>query len=96
MSTTATAVPSVESQWVLPSRGRVGMLSLIAAEFAIFIIFVVAYLFYIGKKSCWSDAEGRARGPDLRHRLSPVQQPDDSCRGGGSAEWQGPRFQQTP
>ncbi len=32
-----------------PTRGRVGMLSLIAAESAIFSIFVVAYLFYIGK-----------------------------------------------
>ncbi len=30
-------------------RGRVGMLSLIAAEAAIFTIFVVAYLFYVGK-----------------------------------------------
>ncbi len=30
-------------------RGRVGMLCLIAAESAIFTIFVVAYLFYIGK-----------------------------------------------
>jgi cytochrome c oxidase subunit 3/cytochrome o ubiquinol oxidase subunit 3 len=35
--------------WELPSRGRVGMFSLIAAESAIFTIFVVAYLFYIGK-----------------------------------------------
>src|SRR3979409_731925 len=33
----------------LPSRGRVGMFSLISAESAIFTIFVVAYLFYIGK-----------------------------------------------
>ena len=30
-------------------RGRLGMLCLIAAEAAIFTIFVVAYLFYIGK-----------------------------------------------
>jgi cytochrome c oxidase subunit 3/cytochrome o ubiquinol oxidase subunit 3 len=36
-------------QWTLPSRGRVGMYCLIAAEAAIFTIFVVAYLFYIGK-----------------------------------------------
>jgi cytochrome c oxidase subunit III len=35
--------------WELPERGRVGMLVLIAAESAIFIIFVIAYLFYIGK-----------------------------------------------
>ena len=34
---------------MLPSRGRVGMASLIAAESAIFVIFVVAYLFYSGK-----------------------------------------------
>src|SRR3984885_4624274 len=35
--------------WRLPSRGRVGMYCLIAAEAAIFTIFVVAYLFYLGK-----------------------------------------------
>jgi cytochrome c oxidase subunit 3 len=35
--------------WRLPSRGRVGMWCLIAAESAIFTIVVVAYLFYIGK-----------------------------------------------
>jgi cytochrome c oxidase subunit III len=40
---------SPELVWKLPSRGHVGMLSLIAAELAIFTIFVVAYLFYIGK-----------------------------------------------
>jgi len=39
----------IESEWVLPSRGLVGMFSLIAAEAAIFTIFVVAYIFYIGK-----------------------------------------------
>jgi cytochrome c oxidase subunit III len=38
-----------EPEWILPSRGRVGMISLIAAESAIFTIFVVAYIFYIGK-----------------------------------------------
>jgi cytochrome c oxidase subunit 3 len=35
--------------WVLPSRGMVGMTCLILAEIAIFVIFVVAYIFYIGK-----------------------------------------------
>jgi cytochrome c oxidase subunit 3 len=39
----------MEPDLVLPSRGRVGMFTLIAAESAIFTIFVVAYLFYIGK-----------------------------------------------
>jgi len=32
-----------------PDRGRVGMFALISAEAAIFTIFVVAYLFYVGK-----------------------------------------------
>ena len=41
------AAPKVE--WDHPSRGRVGMFGLIAAEAAIFTIFVVAYLFYVGK-----------------------------------------------
>jgi len=35
--------------WTLPSRGIVGMWSFIVAESAIFTIFVVAYLFYLGK-----------------------------------------------
>ena len=47
------APPAVMSDanitWELPSRGRIGMYCLISAESAIFTIFVVAYLFYIGK-----------------------------------------------
>ena len=35
--------------WNLPYRGKVGMASLIIAESAIFTIFVVAYLYYLGK-----------------------------------------------
>src|SRR5437588_10622635 len=41
--------PAAAMAWTLPSRGRVGMFSLIGAEAAIFVIFVVAYLFYVGK-----------------------------------------------
>jgi cytochrome c oxidase subunit 3 len=40
---------ALEIPWELPSRGRVGMYCLIGAESAIFVIFVVAYLFYVGK-----------------------------------------------
>jgi cytochrome c oxidase subunit 3/cytochrome o ubiquinol oxidase subunit 3 len=40
-----------EPNWVLPSRGTVAMFCLIAAEAAIFTIFVVAYLFYLGKSA---------------------------------------------
>ncbi|MCU1299545.1 MAG: cytochrome c oxidase, subunit [Acidobacteriaceae bacterium] len=36
-------------EWELPGRGHVAMWGLIAAEAAIFTIFVVAYLFYLGK-----------------------------------------------
>jgi cytochrome c oxidase subunit III len=43
-------IPSAPDQpWHLPSRGRVAMYCLIIAESAIFTIFVVAYIFYIGK-----------------------------------------------
>ena len=49
MSTMPVAMPGIETPWTLPYRGRVGMFSLIAAESAIFTIFVVAYIFYIGK-----------------------------------------------
>ncbi len=46
---TASQMPVPDPNWVLPSRGRVAMSCLIAAEAAIFTIFVVAYLFYVGK-----------------------------------------------
>src|SRR6266566_9928756 len=38
-----------QGEWTLPDRGRVGVACLIATEFALFTIFVVAYVFYIGK-----------------------------------------------
>jgi cytochrome c oxidase subunit 3 len=38
-----------QADWTLPDRGRVGVFCLIATEFALFTIFVVAYIFYIGK-----------------------------------------------
>jgi cytochrome c oxidase subunit III len=41
--------PPLEPAWVLPYRGIVGMVCLIVAESAIFLIFVVAYIYYIGK-----------------------------------------------
>src|SRR5229473_2709235 len=46
MSAITTPFPGAGS---LPYRGKVGMVCLIIAESAIFTIFVVAYLFYIGK-----------------------------------------------
>jgi cytochrome c oxidase subunit III len=38
-----------EAEWKLPSKGRLGMWSLIVAETAIFTIFVVAYIYYMGR-----------------------------------------------
>jgi cytochrome c oxidase subunit III len=49
MSTIATPLPETSAAWKLPYRGKVGMACLIIAESAIFTIFVVAYLFYVGK-----------------------------------------------
>ena len=52
MMQTTSSIP-IDAQdataWVLPSRGIVGMACLIVAESAIFLIFVVAYVYYIGK-----------------------------------------------
>jgi cytochrome c oxidase subunit III len=49
MSAITTPLPQTPVTWKLPYRGRVGMVCLIFAESAIFTIFVVAYLFYVGK-----------------------------------------------
>ena len=49
MRVTPMTMPRPDLAWELPSRGHVGMLALIAAEAAIFVIFIVAYLFYLGK-----------------------------------------------
>jgi cytochrome c oxidase subunit 3/cytochrome o ubiquinol oxidase subunit 3 len=49
MSTIAIPIRGTSKPWNLPYRGTVGMACLILAESAIFTIFVVAYLFYLGK-----------------------------------------------
>jgi cytochrome c oxidase subunit III len=36
-------------EWKLPSKRKVGLICLLATESALFTIFVVAYLFYLGK-----------------------------------------------
>src|SRR5580658_10589947 len=48
MSTQPIAIAPIAT-WTLASRGRVGMAALIVGESAIFTIFVVAYIFYLGK-----------------------------------------------
>jgi cytochrome c oxidase subunit 3/cytochrome o ubiquinol oxidase subunit 3 len=49
MSTATATLAPEKADWLLPSKGRVGMICLIIAESAIFTIFVVAYLYYLGK-----------------------------------------------
>jgi cytochrome c oxidase subunit 3 len=49
MSAAAISVSEIQQPWSLPYRGKVAMAGLIIAESAIFTIFVIAYLFYIGK-----------------------------------------------
>ena len=51
MSAPSITVPEADLRWNLPARGPVAMYLLIAAETAIFTIFVVAYIFYIGKSA---------------------------------------------
>jgi cytochrome c oxidase subunit 3/cytochrome o ubiquinol oxidase subunit 3 len=41
--------PPLPAEWNLPSKGRVGMASLIVTESAFFSIFIVAHLYYLGK-----------------------------------------------
>jgi len=49
MNATPIMMSDRQLEWELPSRGHVAMFALIAAEAAIFAIFVVAYIFYLGK-----------------------------------------------
>ncbi len=65
MSAVTTSFPNTAAEWHLPSRGKVAMAGLIIAESAIFTIFVVAYLFYLGKSS-----RDRRRVKALRRRSS--------------------------
>jgi cytochrome c oxidase subunit III len=61
MNATSIALAPGRLEWDRSARGRIAMFALIAAEAAIFTIFVVAYLFYIGKS---------LTGPSPKHTLS--------------------------
>ena len=62
MSAAANPVSISQEPWKLPYRGSVGMFCLIIAESAMFTIFVVAYLYYLGKS---------LSGPTPREVLDP-------------------------
>ena len=62
MSAVPISIPNPTMPWHLPSRGKVAMAALILAESAIFTIFLIAYLFYLGKS---------LTGPTPREVLEP-------------------------
>lgn len=62
MSAITSPIAQTPPVWSLPYKGKVAMACLIVAESAIFTIFVVAYLFYIGKS---------LTGPTPREVLQP-------------------------
>ena len=49
MSEATLSIAQAPGAWKLPYRGKVAMACLIIAESAIFTIFVVAYLYYVGR-----------------------------------------------
>lgn len=53
MSAITNPIVQPPTEWTLPYRGKVAMACLIIAESAIFTIFVVAYLYYMGKSLSW-------------------------------------------
>ena len=49
VNATTLSLSAESANWALPSRRKIGVISLIVTETALFTIFAVAYLFYIGK-----------------------------------------------
>lgn len=62
MSAITNPIARTPAGWTLPYRGNIAMACLIIAESAIFTIFVVAYLYYLGKS---------LSGPTPREVLDP-------------------------
>jgi len=63
MNASSVTIPEGAIRWDLPARGPVGMYCLIAAEAAIFTIFLVAYIFYIGKSVAGPQPQDVLRAP---------------------------------
>ena len=49
VNATTLTLSAESAEWALPSRRKIGVISLILTETALFTIFAVAYLFYLGK-----------------------------------------------
>ena len=81
MSAATVTIQEPELRWGPSARGRLGMYCLIAAETAIFTIFVVAYLFYLGKSLSGPTPAEVLHVPDLVYYLPAFEQRDhSSCR----------------
>ena len=63
-----------EGTWKLPSRGVVAMASLITAEASIFTIFVVAYLYYLGRDTVGPTPKEVLEIPYLRNGVPALEQ----------------------
>jgi len=63
MSAITTPIAQTPVAWSLPYKGKVAMACLIIAESAIFSIFVVAYLFYLGKSLTGPSPRGVLAAP---------------------------------
>ena len=74
MSTTTIPLAHGSEDWKLPYHGTVGMLSLIVAETAIFTIFVVAYIYYIGKSLNGPYPRQVSGAADFQYRVPAIQQ----------------------
>ncbi len=80
-STIPLAHGAANEDWVQPYHGTVAMLALIVAETAIFSIFVVAYIYYIGKEHLRATAAPGAGTSHLQYGLPAVQQLHHLARG---------------
>ncbi len=92
MSATPMSMPGPDVAWELPSRGRVGIFSLIAAEAAIFVIFVIAYLYYSGKSLDWTYTKGCSTDARLLYGMPAVEQSDNSLRRQSDLAGEHPHF----
>ena len=82
-ATTATIPLEPGADWT-PSKGVVGMTCLIIAESAIFTIFVVAYLFYLGKSLSGPTPAASAGIADSQQHLPAFEQRHDHLRVAGA------------
>ena len=82
MAAAPTTIPTPAMAWseTLPRKGRVGILSLILTESVFFSIFVVAYVFYLGKSLAGPYPKDVLSTSDSEHHLPALEQHHDRPR----------------